>query len=176
MSKKINIDFDIIDTKNPYFLSIIDHSFWGNIKSNTSYIEITKPGYSKPIVKYFDKNSVNTYNSFHLELSCIDECSDKCYEAIPDGIYCITVRSTCEKYYNSKKFLKTTLLELELDKYILSKINCRDFIDKTGQDKITEIEFILKAAKAHLRYDNISDAQDLFTKACEKLNKLKTNC
>ena len=175
MSNKINIDFDILDTKNPFFMSIVDQSNWGLIQNNASSIEITLPGDSKPCVNYFDKNSVNTYNGFNLGLVCASDCKEPDFVAIPDGIYCITVRSSCDKYSTSKKFLKTTTLELDLDKYIISKITCDKVPNKAIFDKITEIEFLLKAAKSHLRYDNANEANQLFTKACEMLEDIQ-NC
>jgi hypothetical protein len=173
MSKKINIDFDILDTKNPKYFSIVDQSEWGLIENNTSYIEITLPGYSKPVTKYFDKKAVNTYNAYTLEILCIEDCSGGCYEAIPDGIYHITVRSTCNKYFTTKKYLKTTILELELDKIIIANIKCDKAPSKGIENKITEIEFLIKAAKAHLRYDNINEAGQLYTKACSEIEKIK---
>ena len=173
MSNKINIDFDILDTKNPFFMSIVDQSQWGLVQNNASSIEITLPGDSKPCVNYFDKNSVNTFNAFNLGLICESDCKEPSFEAIPDGIYCITIKSSCDKYSNSKKFLKTTLLELELDKYIISQITCEKSPNADIENRITEIEFVLKAAKAHLRYDNINQAGQLFDKACDLIEKLK---
>ena len=175
MSKKINIEFDILETGHPYFFSIADLSEWGLIKDNTSYISITLPGYSKPVEKYFDKNAVNTYNSFSLEISCGDICQESEYEAIPDGIYCIELKSTCDKYVTSKKYFRTVILELELDKIIISNIKCDGKRDKSILDKITEIEFDIKSAKANLRYDNINEASQLYQKACNSVEELK-NC
>jgi len=56
MSRKLNIEFDILDTKNPFFMSVIDQSNWALLQNNTSTIEITLPGYQKPIINYFEKN------------------------------------------------------------------------------------------------------------------------
>ena len=65
MSRKLNIEFDILDTKNPFFMSVIDQSNWALLQNNTSTIEITLPGYQKPIINYFEKNSINTFNAFN---------------------------------------------------------------------------------------------------------------
>jgi len=175
MSSKINIDFEISDSRNPYFMSVLDQSTWGLIESNTATIEVTLPGDGEPCINYFDKKSVNVLNAFNLGVLCADTCEELGYVAIPDGIYCITVKSTCGTYSASKKFLRTTILELDLDKYIISKITCDKVPNKHIFDKITEVEFLLKAAGSHLRHDNINEASQLYTQACEILEEI-TNC
>lgn len=176
MSGKVNIDFDVLDNNNPYYISIVDQSNWATLINNTAYIDITLPGYSKPIRKYFDKQSLNTYNSFSLELSCIDDCKEKKYEIIPDGIYCFVVSSTCENFSTSKKFIRTNNLELELNKYIVSKTSCLSDVNKHTVQKINELKFLIKTAEAHVMYDNIKTAQEFYEHAVNQLDKLKNNC
>ena len=176
MSGKLNIEFDILDTKNPYFMSIVDQSNWALLQNNTSTLETILPGYEKAVVNYFDKNSINTLNAFNLGIICTDECNYCDYEALPDGVYCFTVKSSCGTYQSTKKFLRTTLIELDLDKVIIDRIKSCDTDNFVPESKITKAEFLLKAAKANLRYDNINEAGQLFTCAVELIDELTRKC
>lgn len=173
MAKKLNIEFDIHDTKNPFFLSVADLSSWGLIENQASYIDITLPGYTKVVENFYEKSSINVLNSFNLGINCVEDCEPADYEALPDGIYCITVRTDCGNHSMSRKYLRTTMLELDLDQLYIDRIKDKDFCFDVKTDDIEKIEFLIKAAKSHVRYDSINKAGQLFEMACDLIEKAK---
>lgn len=171
VSNKINIDFEI--HSSVYFIGICDLSEWGLIVNEPAIIEVTLPGYTGYITKYFDKGKVNVFNSKTLEINCVGDCGDAENLSLPDGIYTIIVKGSPSKFQKKYYYLKTDLFDMEVDKiYIDNK-------DKRGSkdliNKLTEIEFLMKSAKAHLRFDDITTAGDLFQMAQEMAEDLK-NC
>lgn len=171
--EKINIDFQIVENSNPKNITIFDTSSWGHIVDKPSIIEITVPGFDKPVVHYFDKRSVNYFNSLNLSLNC-EGCNDE--EAdLPDGIYEITVKGSPDKFYNTKSYLKTDTIRLQLDEMFTKIDFCKKDVDSTLVKSIQKIDLYIKAAEAHVRFDNICSAQELLFKAQEDMNKLK-NC
>lgn len=170
---RINIDINILEGTNPNFLSIADTSIWGMLESNPSVIHITLPGYSNSVTNFFTKATVNVFNAFNLDILCSESCKDCDYVALPDGIYNIRMEShTNCNFHTEIKYLRTTILERELDQIIISNTLCTEF-DKEKENLITEIEFLIKSAKANLRYDNVSLANQLYKQACKKVEKIK---
>lgn len=170
MSQKINIDFDI--KSDLYYLKIFDFSDWGLIETRRSIIEITLPGFTTPVTKYFDKHKINIFNSIMLDSTCVD-CASEEPQTLADGIYLITVKGSPSTYIKERKYLKSDLLQMEIDKiYIDSMSNSdKNLIIK----KLTEIEFLLKGAEAHLRYDMERECSMLFEQAQKEVRRL-TEC
>jgi len=171
MSKKIDIDFSV--NSNPYFLKVCDLSYWGLIVNDPSIIDITLPGYTDCVTKYFDKGKVNIFNSNLLGINCCDTCPESENETLPDGIYTIKVTGSPSTYFKTYHYLKTDLFDMEVDKIYIDNLNKRDRKDLI--DTLTQIEFLVKSASAHLRFDDISMAGMLFEKAQEMVEDLK-NC
>jgi len=155
---KIDIDFSI--HSSIYYLKVVDLSVWGLIQDKPSIIEITLPGYTKCITKFFDKGKLNVFNSSILETSC-EGCID--LVTLSDGIYTIKVIGSPDTYNKELKYLKTDLLRMDIDKVFV------DNNDKLGdigfQKKLTLIEFLIKGAEAHLRLDAINMAKQNFDQA-----------
>ena len=177
--KKINIDFQIYDSRDPKTIIILDTSEWLHIYRKPSIIEIILPGDSKPITHYFDKKSVNVLNSLNLNISC-GNCFDV-NDDLPDGIYQITVKGSPDRFNKNKKYIRTTKTQLDLDNlYISLSLECfKD--DNDIKNKIKDLNYIqllLKASEANLRHDNSYVAQDLLFKAQDLIRKYKkcTNC
>lgn len=175
MAKKVDIDFDIIEGGSKY-LKIDDISIWSNLVNTTSYVEILKPTYSEPNVHYFKKGAVNNYNSNHLQTSYKDLGSMESCDTLPDGVYTITVKTSCERYYTSKLHLRTNLLDLELSKYIVSNTNINAPLDMDKINSVTEVDYLIKSAKAHTEVDNKETATVLYNLAQEKLQDLQKEC
>lgn len=168
---KIDIEFSV--HSNPYFLRVMDLSSWQEIFSEPSIIEITLPGYTRCITKYFDKCKTNVYNSIALEINCSDECGDTENLTLPDGIYKIKVIGSPDTFNQEHYYLKTDMFDMEVDKIYIDNLNSRN---RAGLiDKLTEIEFLVKGAEAHLRFDDITTAGMQFEKAQEMVEDLK-NC
>lgn len=173
MYKKLNIEFDICDTMNPYFMSVVDLSSWALLENSTAYIDVILPGYTKIKENYFDKNSVNILNSFNLGINCVEDCEPGDYEALPDGVYCITVRTDCGEFSATKKYLRTVQLQLDLDKIYINRLKEQDICSDVKTDDIEKIEFLIKAAVAHVRYDSLSKANQLYEMASDLADKAR---
>lgn len=171
---KINIDFAV--HSNPYFLKVVDLSVWELIFTEPSIIEVTLPGYKKCITKYFDKCKTNVFNSELLGISCVDDCGDHENLTLPDGIYKIKVIGSPSKYNKEHYYLKTDLFDMEVDKIYIDNLNKRDRTNLLN--KLTEIEFLVKGAEAHLRFGDNTTAGMLFEQAQSMVDDLKncTNC
>lgn len=167
MSQKINIDFYI--NSDLYYLKVLDFSDWGLIENKPSIIEITLPGFASPKTRYFDKKMVNIFNSITLDGTCTD-CEAETPQTLLDGIYVIKVIGSPDTYFKELKYLKTDALQMEIDRvYIDSFSNpSRDLVI----DKLAEIEFILKGAEAHLRYDMERECNMLFRQAQKLVERL----
>lgn len=173
---QINIDFQILTNYNPKYLVIVDTSDWQNLLGKPAIIEIITPGFSEPVVHYYDQEKVNVFNSVNLGLNCTNcGIKEQDFNDLPDGIYQITVKGSPSNFQKTRHFLKNDSLRLKLDEAFM-KINfsCKDF-DKNLMDKIQKIDFLIKGAEAHVRLGNQCEAQDLMFRAEKEINKLK-NC
>ena len=154
----IQIDFSI--HSNPYYLKVVDLSVWGLIKDKPSIINILLPGYESPVVKYYDKNKLNVFNSSMLG---VNTEGLEGLTTLSDGIYKITVTGSPETYTKEHYYLKTDLHDMEVDKIFVDRV---EEIDKEAfNKKMTRIEFLKRSAEAFLRYDNIEKAGMLFEEA-----------
>ena len=80
--KNIDIDFQVLENRDPRYLVIYDISEWAHIEDKPAIIEITPPGFSEPITHYLDKRVINMFTSVSLGLSDVRE--EKRY--LPDGV------------------------------------------------------------------------------------------
>lgn len=165
---KINIDFSI--RSNPYYLKVDDFSNWGVIKNKPSIVEITLPGFSNPVTKFFDKNKSNRFDVNTLNIAYGD--SDQ-LSTLPDGIYKVKVIGSPDKYNREEYYLKTDLFDMEIDKVYIDNID--RIGDATFNEKLIRIEFLKSGAEAHLRADMLEMASMLFEKAQELLTDI-INC
>lgn len=173
---KISLDFEV--KSDLYYFKIFDFSNWGVIAKSPSIIEILRPGYTNPITKYFDKNKVNLLNSIMLDMNCIN-CDTDPLLILEDGIWVFTLKgsyandSVSNPYTKEHKFLNTTNIQMEIDKIYIDSFshNHREHVI----DKLTEIEFFLKSAESHLRYDMERESMMCFEQA-QKLVKRLTEC
>jgi hypothetical protein len=164
----IKIDFNI--TSNPYFIRVEDFSDWGVIEAQPSIIEIYLPGDTSPVTHYFDKGKTNVFDSINLIAQCQD-CSDVDRIPLSDGIYVIKVIGSPSTYNKELKFLKTDLMEMEIDKLFIENLHCQN--KESFKNQMTEIEFLLRSAEAHLRYDQEKMARMLYEQVERKVEKLK---
>jgi len=164
------IDIDFTVYSDPYYINVVDSSSWGVIESQPSIIEVTLPGYKTPITHYFDKGKVNIFNSHNLMNDCVD-CGETYKNTLPDGIYILRVVGSPSTYHKEIKYLKTDLLDMEVDKIYIHSYN-----NPTREDvltKLTTIEFLLRSAHAFLRYDNEREARIAFEQAESLVSKLR---
>ena len=168
---KTVIDFQVLETFDTRYLSVADYSDWGLAFDRKAIIEITVPGFTEPVTHYFDKKSINRFNSRLLGLN-YNVATDL---DLPDGIYTITVKASPDTYQKTRTFLKTTQTKLNLDTILINNISSCSDIDKTIVDEVLEIEMLIKSAEANVRYGNECEAFELFQKA-QKLIDRKLKC
>lgn len=172
------IDFHILPIDDPRYIIVSDASLWEHIESLPAIIEITMPGSSEKITHYFQKAQLNQYQSINLYQNCLAPCGCEGTELLflPDGIYTIRVTgSGSEDFYTEKYHLKTSQLQLKVDKLYVG-LNCENIsLDK--KDKLEEIDFLIYAAEANTRLGNVKDAHDLYMKASSLADKIECkNC
>jgi hypothetical protein len=174
MANKIDIDFFV--SSSPYFLKVMDLSVWGLIDSEPSIIEITLPGYESKKTFFFDKCKTNVFNSTTLGINCMDGCDEPDKLTLPDGIYHLKVIGSPSTYNKEDYYLKTDLFDMEVDKIYIDNLNKRDRTNLIN--KLAEVEHLMKGAHAHIRFDDVTRASMLFTKAQDMIDDLKncTNC
>ena len=123
----------------------------------------------KPVVF---KNQLNVFNSKTLG---INPGRGNDFENLKDGIYDITIKGSPSSYSFNRKYLKTDLIRLNIDKiWARSTVLC-DHEDDEVIDKIKEIEFLLAAAEANMRLGNFENVKQLYEKA-SKLIYVLNNC
>lgn len=166
----IRLNFQVYESQDPKEFIIIDTSRWEHLSEKTSIIEITLPGESKPVTRYYTKG-VNVFNSEMLYLSC-DDCGES-FEDLPDGIYKITVKGSPDRFNKTKNYLRTTKTRLKLDELYINAADCFNSDEDSRRRiiKINEINFLLNSAEANARNGNNETAQNLFFKAQKVLDK-----
>jgi len=167
----ISIDFNI--TSDVYWLRVADYSLWGVIDEQPSIINITIPGYSNPVVKYFDKHKTNGFSSIVLGINCEQECGETELVTLPDGIYTVEVVGSPSSYNKKRFYLKTDILQMDIDKMIISSIDNKRY--KALEPSLIEIEMLLNGAHANLRFDRIKEASMLYKMARKAVDKV-LNC
>ncbi|MDR1019024.1 MAG: hypothetical protein LBM02_10040 [Lachnospiraceae bacterium] len=172
----INIDFQIYDSHDPKVFIVLDTSVWGHISKKNAIIEITLPGEKKCVTHYFNKTAVNVFNAKNLYLQCQDcgDCDECNMLDLPDGIYNITIKGSPDSFNKTRKYLRTTKAQLELDKKYI-KLGISDFDNdkdiKKQIDELNRIQLLLKSAEANVRYDNTEKASELLSKVQKYLEK-----
>lgn len=167
MNPNINIDFRV--ESDLYYLHILDLSCWGIAEDKPAVIEITLPGYKKPVKKYFPKKDVS-YDSSNLGASCDTSCNKS---ELTDGIYHIYLKASPETFNHETYYLKTDVFQRDFDKLFIKSLekDCTDCASK----ELTEISFRLEASHAYLRMGRISEAGKTFQLARRMLDKM-LNC
>lgn len=168
-----NLDFHVYSDGNPKKLIVVDESEWGRLRDEVSMINITVPGFSNPVNYYLGKNKVNIFNSVNLGMSCVTPGEPLCFNDLPDGIYDIEIFAGT--FSCSKKYLKTDLLNLEIDKlYSRTCLEC-DVLSGDIMEKVMEAEVLIRGAEAETRLGNFESAHMLIDRVHE-LVELMSNC
>lgn len=159
---KVNLDFQVLINADPKRLFIADSSEWLHLESKPAIIEIVLPGYDTPVINYFDKRKINIFNSLNLGINCPDCLTDKNLELIdlPDGIYHITLKGSPDSFQNSRYYLRTNLLDLEVDKLYLDNINIDGYINPSISNLFDKIMVLKRGAESHTRLNNIQFASE----------------
>jgi hypothetical protein len=166
--KKIKVQFGVLGTGDPRYLKLDDMSSWSYIADKPAIVEITLPAYESPLTFDWTKNAVNEFNSTNLLAKCTD-CTEDTY--LPDGIYEITLKGSPSTYFYTLKYLKTDTVELKLDAAILA----HEEYSTTFKTKVVEAIFLLRAARANVKFDNTARADSLMTQLLRLVKEIE-NC
>jgi len=172
---EIKIDFDIIQS-TVQTLWIGDSSDWIHAETLPAAIEVTLPGSSRALSFSFKKNSITSFNSHNLGITCLKgDCTDEVYGDLPDGVYTITVKSGFTNFETTKYYLKTDRIELEVSKAVVKHGFEYSKSDKDFRNKIYDIDWLIKVAKSHAKLGDFVKADRFFTEAKDELRTL-VNC
>lgn len=180
LSKTVNmsdimLSFQVLETRDPKVLQVLDESKWGILADRKAIIEITVPGREEPVTFFVGKNMVNTFTSLTLGLNCMDYDKGIEYIDLPDGIYDIRITGSPSSYTFSRKYLRTDVIRREVDRlWIMADVLCESR-DEQLIGKITEIEYLLASAEANVRLGIIKEAHKLLDRVNE-LVYLAKNC
>lgn len=177
LAGQIKIDFDVIQS-TVQTLWIGDSSQWLHLENLPAQVLIALPGSKKSLVFSFKKNSINSFNSHNLGITCLQaNCNDEVYGDLPDGIYTICLKSGIvdtnnNSFETTKYYLKTDRTELELSKVIVKHGFEYSKNDKDFRNKIYDIDWLIKVAKAHAKLGDFVKADRFFQQARELLRTL----
>lgn len=170
---QVIIDFHVFSLYDPKILTVVDNSNWLHIESEPAIIEITLPGSANPLTYTYLKNSVNSFNSHTLQLTCVSgNCDDQAYIDLPDGIYTITVTGSPDTFTTTKYHLKDDRFQMKMDE-LLVNIGFDYHIEKAAErQKVAEADFLRRIAYAHIRREDVGSAKKFFDLATDVLDKL----
>jgi hypothetical protein len=172
---EIKIDFDVIQS-TVQTLWIGDNSDWVYLQNEPAIIEVTLPGSTKPLVFSYKKDAINSFNSHNLGITCLQgDCIKETYGELPDGIYTITVKGKFEGLDKTRYYLKTDRTELELSKIVVKHGFEYSKKDKEFRDKIYDIDWLIKVAKAHAKLGDFVKA-DRFLQGAKDLLRGLADC
>lgn len=162
----ISLSFQVLETRDPKVLQVLDESVWGILSERKAIIDITVPGRKEPVTFYLGKNMVNTFTSLTLGVNCADDGKME-YLDLPDGIYDIRITGSPSAYTFGRKYLKSDSLRRAVDRLWIRADVLGDGRDDELIGKISEIEYLLAAAEANVRLGIIEDAHALLDRANE---------
>jgi len=175
--KENKLDFEVLPLKNPKFLAIYDLSDYMEFPKQP-ILKVTLPGYTKPIFLPFKKDSINKYNSNHLQ----PRENSLVLNDLPDGIYKISYHiHPHDEEYIEKNVLITSVFDRNYSQFLLSleDADCAMRKDRNIMFDILEVNLAIDTAQSHLEEGNIRAANDHYqggTKLLEKLTKKLKGC
>lgn len=165
---KVEIRFQVFDSKDPKVLLIGDYSNWLIYYDDASYISITPPGSNEAITYTFNKKTISEFNSETLYLGCSD-CDDELSD-LSDGIWKIRVFSAQSEFFEEKYYLKTDVHNLNRAKKLIEIGFHYNDVTKQKFELIQKSDFYLEKAIAHTTAGEIKEAQRFFEEAQNILN------
>lgn len=173
--RKHILDFEILDTGNPYTVVFMDSSQYYT-EPERPLLEVTLPGYSKYFLLNVAARQVNTFNSNTIGLTEIFNSFN--LVSLPDGVWTFKFK-VCpyDKVYIQKYHLRTVDLENKLCKIYdqISMSDCDVARDEKLNNTLVEIFLATAAGKAHAKEGNARRASELYQLANESVNRLLNN-
>lgn len=166
----IEIDFDVLETKDPKKLMVGDTSKdWFNAEDLDAYLYVTVPGSTKPKVFNFEKKTIKVFNSKLLNT----HSDTNNYQYLPDGIYKIKLQSGFKEKYVEKIYLKTDLLKRNISESIVRNALNLSSSSDNFVDSIYEVDYLIRVAEAFAMECNIPMVERYYNEAVNKFKCLK---
>lgn len=172
--ENVKIKFQVLRTDDPKELLIADTSRWSFIYDKPSIIEITLPGYSNPIVHYFEKDKINNFTSASLGINCGAECEEDLVD-LPDGIYYIVVKGSPDTFKAERYYLRTEKLQLSLDLMFIKLGLDINNEESSFVDALLNAKMLIEASHSATRLGNIKKAYEYYKEAKRLVDNLNCN-
>lgn len=170
--RKHLLDFEILDTGNPFTLVFLDSSQYYT-SPERPLLEITLPGHNKYFLVNVVPEKINTFNSNTIGLTELLSSFD--LVTLPDGVWRFKFK-VCpyDKVYIQKYHLRTVELESRLAKIyeVLDFSDCDVERDTKLNNSLIDIHLAIESGKVNASIGNVSKASDLYQMASELVNKL----
>jgi len=171
MVTQVNIDFEVLKTKNCKILSVMDCSNWSLAEDTTAYISVLTPGSTIAVDNVFTKNQINNLTAVSLKLTDITSYSS--LPALPDGVYEVTIlRCQGDSKSVTKYHFQDCVIRCQLAKKLLAvDLNCEP-CKKELLKEIQDIWLFLEAAQAQADQCNPNKAMEYYRKAATLLDRI----
>jgi hypothetical protein len=141
-------------------------------------IEVVLPGFTGSVEFSYVPNTLIVIDSDDLRLTYTNELGPTA--DLPDGIYQITMK-VCpyDELFNKKCYLKTTKLESDYQKLLLSlDLGCGCYDENKLKEAIIDLDILIQSAKAEADICNTEKAAAKYAAAVSKLEYInnRLNC
>ena len=148
MGFKIEIDFQIIDTKDPYVLMLVDTSKWAYAEEKPSIVIIKLPSTDEQVVYSVGKNKDLVFNSNNLGINCLKaDCGEEEYVMLPDGIYEITLQSGYEGINKTRIHYRKHRLMIKFYKKLI-QLGEYKTLSKCQKEIFNNINYMMRMVEA----------------------------
>lgn len=171
---RVEMDFDVLNILDPKKFIVSDSSSWGMLSTRPAIIEIMIPGFPDVRTFYLGKNQLNIYASPIFGLNKPD-CDPYEMHDLPDGIYTVKITGSPDTFSLEKKFLKTDLMRLRIDRLRIRASIDMYSIDSLMMKKVNEIEDMLFFAESNMRCGNTDTADEFLCLASDMIEEA-LNC
>lgn len=176
MNKKIVVDFQILDTKDPNVLVIIDTSEWQHAEDKPATLFIKLPSSDEELHYRFVKGKTVVFNSHNLGVSCISgDCSEQNFMKLPDGLYKIRLQSGYEGISKERLYLRDHRFQMRFYNAIL-KLGPYTSLEDCQIEIINNIQYTMLRAQAYVSEGNAKEGIKFFQEARALLDKLSRCC
>lgn len=170
-----HLDFEILDNDNSKLIIFIDGSTYLDTNPEKPILEVTLPGFNQYYIVNIIHNEVNVLNANTLGITKTFTNEYNCLGDLPDGVWEFVYR-VCpyDLVFLKKCVLRTALLNQKLNNLyrLLENTDCSLKEDRQLKNKLIDIEFFIKTAKAYADICNKQKASNFYQIADKFTNDL----
>lgn len=172
----VDINFQVLNTKDPKSILIGDSSQWGIAENQPAYLLIKPPGATNTINLNFPKHRITILNSVALGLSCIHaDCNGQSYEDLDDGVWEFCLQSSFEGLNKKRFYLKDDQLRQEIAKIRIALFDTQGFafVESNTTKQLRLVEDMLSVANDLILEGRNRDAMKAYNEASKIVEKHK---